>query len=89
MVDAQSKQPNAFGIHHMLGNVWEWCLYHYFDKAFYERPEATLKNRKDDSLSQYRVVRGGVFRIVTIVRWEDEPRAEGFEGFRLAYYPLP
>ena len=89
MVDAQSKQPNAFGIHHMLGNVWEWCLYHYFDKAFYERPEATLKNQKDDSPSQYRVLRGGVFRQVRIVRWEDEPRAEGFEGFRLAYYPLP
>ena len=50
------KQPNAFGLFDMYGNVLEWCS-DYFDQGYYRQ------SRPDDptgpARASYRVIRGG------------------------------
>ncbi len=45
-------KPNTFGVHDMLGNVWEWTC------SRYANPYDGAESRCDDS-GAYRVVRGG------------------------------
>jgi formylglycine-generating enzyme required for sulfatase activity len=52
------KGPNAFGLHDLHGNVFEWCEDSY-DEGFYSRPEAMDRDPLCDSGSEFRVVRGG------------------------------
>ncbi|MDB6140666.1 MAG: hypothetical protein JWO94_3738 [Verrucomicrobiaceae bacterium] len=52
------KLPNAWGLHDMMGNVWEWCRDWYLP-TFYTAGAATNPLNKDADNSSERVIRGG------------------------------
>jgi formylglycine-generating enzyme required for sulfatase activity len=50
------KQPNAYGLYDMLGNVWEWAA-DWFDKNYYQ--SSPSNNPQGPSSGPERVLRGG------------------------------
>ena len=88
------KQPNAFGLHDVHGNVWEWCE-DVYDVGFYSKPEAAGPDPLCTSGSVSRVYRGGSWnsnaeRCRSAVRGVNRPYfLNSHVGFRPVYYPLP
>jgi formylglycine-generating enzyme required for sulfatase activity len=55
-VHASGYEPNAFGLFHMHGNVWEWCRDRYHEEFYATSP---LRDPIGPRQGQERVLRGG------------------------------
>jgi formylglycine-generating enzyme required for sulfatase activity len=84
-----TKAANAWGLHDMHGNVWEWCLDWYADNL----PGGSVIDPTGPTSGSLRVLRGGAWRhsarrcrSAYRGNWEPENRYDSV-GFRVALSP--
>src|SRR5437867_11446645 len=94
--EIDTLRPNAFGLHHVHGNVAEWCADAYV-QDFYHRPEASRRNplsEKGGTQVLLRVLRGGswaspAWACRSAARDGVLPdRHQPLRGLRPAFFPL-
>jgi len=91
----KGKLPNAWGLHDMLGNVWEWCEDEWHDTYDGAPADGSVWEDDDDAEEEGRdrVVRGGGWNISArycrcACRFRAEPVGRGrVLGFRLVLAP--
>ena len=76
------KQPNAYGLYDMLGNVWQWV------NDYYQRyPEGALTDPKGPATGTARILRGGSWKdVATFIR--ASYRNGSMAGFRIDDFGL-
>lgn len=61
------KEPNAFGLYDVHGNVWEWCLDGASPlESYTTSPRAGDGSRREPAGDRYRVLRGGCWDFVAV-----------------------
>ncbi len=82
------KQPNAWGLYDMHGNVWEFCR-DWFSELYYSDPNRAKIDPEGPGIASFRVARGGSYTSTSevcrsAVRGSSHP-SDRFEilGFRL------
>ena len=62
------KEPNAFGLYDMHGNVWQWCQ-DQWDENYYSKSPAENPQGPDQSAGAVRLLRGGSWDYAPMVCW--------------------
>jgi len=85
-----SYPPNSYGLHDMVGNVWEWCADWYAGDYYQNSPTI---NPKGPESGQMKVMRGGSWGCLDVqvrcgIRVGEWPGSTSSgAGFRLARWP--